>query len=405
MLILSPDDARPGMVLAAPVPQPNNPSQDLLKRGCVLDANVLARLKEHQVFSLYVEFPGLEELDRHLAPVGSATRRKVAELIHHTFDQVLRNPRHEPEFSTFYAAVKELILTLATQGSGPLYFDTTVASQPDHVRHSTSVTHLSLLLGLKLTNYLIRQRHRLPVSHARDIVNLGVAAMLHDIGKMRLSPTLAAFHADRPPADPGALAEWRDHTRLGYEFVKNGIEPSAAAAILHHHQAFDGSGFPNLTLPAGKVVRFAGTRIHIFARILAAADIYDRLATDTGNKTRRSNLETLHLLRSRHASRIDGVLIATLHTLAPPYIPGSIVTLSDASRAVVIRFPDDDPFRPTVRRLAADFSGMAAEELDLRLTPELTITHTGQTPTQGLATTPDVLKAFANNSTDQKTAA
>jgi hypothetical protein len=75
MLIVNVEEARAGMKLAAPVAHPDNPQQDLLKRGYCLDDAILGRLRELGVASLYVDCPGLDDLDRHLAPCSAPRGR------------------------------------------------------------------------------------------------------------------------------------------------------------------------------------------------------------------------------------------------------------------------------------------------------------------------------------------
>lgn len=399
VLILPPDQAAPGMVLAAPVPQPNAPGADLLKRGYVLDRAMLDRLRGLGVQALYVDFPDLSDLDRHLAVTCSPARKAAFETVRRTFEHLLRDSRLELDFSDHYDNIRDLLSTLNGQGQHPLYFDLMGRLGPETVGHSAAVAHLALTLGLKLERYLIAERPKLPISHARDTVNLGVAAMLHDVGKARLSPTLQVFHALHPPEDPVALAEWRDHTRLGYELIRAGVDATAASAVLHHHQSFDGAGFPVLKLREREVT-WAGKRIHIFARILAAADTFDRLATCTDPARRLTNLETLALLRKHHAHRLDGTVLRTLHAVCPPFPPGSRVTLSDGHSAVVTRVDDSDLFRPTVRRLSSSANPalplptLTGEDLDLRVTPDLHISETGGISAQGLTATPSDLDAL-----------
>ena len=139
------------------------------------------------------------------------------------------------------------------------------------------MTALALVLGIKLEGYLISERSRLSVAHAKETVNLGVAGMLHDIGKTKLPRPLQTRHvASADPVEPAQQREWEEHTRLGYEMIQSGVEATAASAVLHHHQRFDGSGFPKMDIDGQKQPP-AGKRIHIFARILGAAELSGQL--------------------------------------------------------------------------------------------------------------------------------
>lgn len=370
MLIVGLQQVLPGMRLAAPVPHPNQPEQPLLRAGFELTQDIAGRLGELGVRSVLVDHPGFEALDRHLGPLLSPARAALQTSLRRTVTCAGTSRRETLRAEDYYDATRELIESLQQQGRNPVFVDQMSRGGADSVEHGLSVAHLSLLLGIRLENYIISQRSRLPCNRAKDVLSLGVAGMLHDIGKMQLAPELRHFSAATPPTDEHRAA-WESHARLGYEAVRDTLEPAAAAAILHHHQHFDGSGFPMLDTTGAPQ---AGERIHVFARILHAADLFDRLANPAGE--RRPNVEVLHLLRTRFAGQLDPVVLQALHEVAPAFPPGSTVELSDGTRAVVVDTDPDDLFRPAVRRLRDDWT---AEDATIWLseTPELGIVSTG----------------------------
>jgi HD-GYP domain-containing protein (c-di-GMP phosphodiesterase class II) len=248
------------------------------------------------------------------------------------------------------------------------------------VRHSTAVAHMALVLGIKLERYLIAQRQRLPTAQAREVVNLGVAGMLHDIGKTKLPEKLHAVHDLCPPTHPEARAEWESHVRIGYDMIREEVETTAAAAVLNHHQHYDGTGFPTRDLGDGNNFAQDGVRIHIYARILLAADMYDRLGIGPDGKTRRSNLEILHLMRTQYVKRLDPEVAAMLPMVVPPFPPGSRITLSDGRTAVVTTVSLEDPYRPTAKFMAADGWTLTTDSINLAKFPDLLVTHVGGAP-------------------------
>jgi len=365
VLILPVEDARAGMKLAAPVLHPETPEQELLKRGYVLEDKVLRRLNEMGIDALYVEYPGLDDLDRHLAVNLSPARQAVYTQIKKTITAVQRQTRAEVTYTDYYAGTRELITTLLSQGQHPVFIDQMSRLGTDAVGHATSVAHLSLLIGLKLERYLVEERSRLSAQHAREVVNLGVAGMLHDLGKCKLAEALQRHHAVDVPEDATARSEWESHPRVGYDMIRNGIEPSAASAILHHHQHYDGSGFPTIKHKDGSVAAMEAKRIHVFSRIVMVADLYDRLATAKSHVARRSNLEVLHLIRTTYAAWCDPVVLAALEAITPPFPPGSRIGLSDGSMAVVVDVRPDRPYTPKVKRFIGQEMTLEAEAIDL----------------------------------------
>jgi HD-GYP domain-containing protein (c-di-GMP phosphodiesterase class II) len=368
VLILPVEEARAGMTLAAPVQSAEDPEIELLKAGYVLEDTVLERMREIGIRNIFVAYPPLHDLDRHLDPLLSEPRRQMYAQIKHAFAaaQGYLQPV-DVAFTDYYMSVRELVLTLLAQGRHPIYLDQLSRLGRDVVGHAASVAHLALLLGIKLERYLIDQRKRLPPLHAREVINLGVAGMLHDVGKLRLAPHLRDCNClDTIESDSDRL-EYELHPRMGYESIHDGVEPSAAAAVLNHHQHYDGSGFPMTFDKSGEPRMMRRGTIHVFARILFVADLYDRLATVSGRNERRSNLEVLWLMRTQHASHCDPVVLQTLHAIAPPFPPGSRLGLSDGTIAVVTAVDPSDPFHPTVKRLGRDFWTLEDEAMDLSL--------------------------------------
>jgi HD-GYP domain-containing protein (c-di-GMP phosphodiesterase class II) len=207
------------------------------------------------------------------------------------------------------------------------------------------------------------------------VVNLGVAGMLHDIGKTKLPAALRGASAVALPATEADRAAWETHSQLGYEMIKGGLEPSASAAVLHHHQHFDGTGFPAIQMRDGAKTHASGESIHIFARILHLADLFEHLTARPAG--RRTNVEILHLLRSKFGQSLDPRLLIELPKIIPPFPPGSKVRLSDGRDAVVTAIDPEDPYHPTVKRLVPPGKAVEPEPLHLGLSTGLRVAQIG----------------------------
>src|SRR4051812_25199562 len=283
---------------------PHAPNTELLKAGYVCDADVLARLRDVGIQSIYVDYPGFESLDRYLAPQLSPTRLKIYTHVKNTIAAVEHTAQPTVSFPDYYATTCELIITLLQQGDHALYVEQLCDRMPgDEISHATAVAHLSVMLGIRLEQYLITQRSRLDPQHAREVVNLGVAGMLHDIGKTKLPAELRGYHTLRRIEQASDRQRWETHAQIGFDLVRHGVEASASAAVLQHHERYDGRGFPEIKTLNAPLAAPKGAGIHVFARIVAAANLFDRLArTPTG--ARRPNIVVLHLIRERFASWI-----------------------------------------------------------------------------------------------------
>ncbi|PID73586.1 MAG: transcriptional regulator [Desulfobacterales bacterium] len=124
-------------------------------------------------------------------------------------------------------------------------------------RHSNEVTELALALAEKLG---LSQEDR-------DV--LAIAGPLHDVGKIGIR--------DEVLLKPGALDErefqiLQSHSVIGAGIVgRLGLWNREQEVIRHHHEHFDGSGYPD---------GLAGEEIPYLARILAVADAYNAMTTD-----------------------------------------------------------------------------------------------------------------------------
>lgn len=347
MLAVEMDEAEPGMKLAVAVTHPEKPSHELLRPGFALTDEAIRQLRGLSVAVLYVDYPGLEDLDQHLAVHLSPARQNVYQQIKQSMAEVQRNERPVAPFSRYQDATRELITTILETGRQPCHIEMLQGTGgKDAVAHATTVAQLALTLGLRLEQYVIQQRSRLAAAQAKQVVNLGVAGMLHDLGKAKLPPDLQNCSDVAPPEGNAERELWESHARIGYELIHDDVEVTAAAAVLHHHQHFDGSGFPRGADEGGAP---AGDKIHIFSRILFAADLYDRLATRPDGR-RRAGVEVLHAMRTRYASWVDPEIFRAFAAVVPPFPPGARVRLSDGTDAVVVGPNLIDPYRPPVRR-------------------------------------------------------
>ena len=99
-----------------------------------------------------------------------------------------------------------------------------------------------------------------------DEIELG--AILHDICKIHVHESILAKPGDLTPEE---ISEMRKHTEIGAFMVKDipYLVP-ATPIIKYHHERYDGTGYPE---------GLSGENIHLHARIMAIADLFDALTT------------------------------------------------------------------------------------------------------------------------------
>ncbi|ACA86705.1 response regulator [Shewanella woodyi] len=126
------------------------------------------------------------------------------------------------------------------------------------------------------------------------------ASPMHDIGKIATPDSILL--------KPGKLdaAEWsvmRQHPQVGHDILARSERPILKAASiisLQHHEKFDGSGYPS---------GLKGEDIHIFARIVAIADVFDALSHARCYKPAWPLEEVMKAMKEGSGSHFDPVLL------------------------------------------------------------------------------------------------
>jgi len=208
--------------------------------------------------------------------------------------------------------------------------------------HAIAICALSLLIagsmGLK----------------TKEIVAIGSAALLHDLGLAEMPLLLEAEESEwkngptwvnSSTLDPNNShilvakeSMWKEHTRYGYYLCreKEIIDDDIRNIILHHHENWDGSGFPN---------GLKGKDIPLGSRIIRVCDIYDRL-TRSGSHLRYQAIEALY---AGGNSYFDSKIVQTFINNLSVYPLGSIVKLTTGEVGVVVNVRKNKGPRPIVK--------------------------------------------------------
>ena len=131
-----------------------------------------------------------------------------------------------------------------------------------------------------------------------ETADLVYAARVHDVGKL--------FIPERILNKPGPLSDEeyrliRTHPQVGEQIVS--VIPDSSRmrmAIEHHHQRFDGSGYPD---------GLKGEQIPLWARIIGLTDAYANMVTEQSIGTARTPEQALDELENMSGTRFDGMLV------------------------------------------------------------------------------------------------
>lgn len=215
----------------------------------------------------------------------------------------------------------------------------------DTVHHCVNVAVLSLMIGF-----------RIGLDQAALGV-LGYAALLHDIGKMRI-PRQILVKPGRPTKEERELIN--RHPLFGAELLRHLTGPArlAAQAALEHHMDYDLSGYPRVP---------SAQRPHLFSRIIAIADWFD--AMTSARRTYRRPLlpdQAMRRIVLAAGTKFDPVLAKVFLNLLGAYPIGSVLELSSGEIAVAYRPVEGSPLRPLVK-IVRDAAGAEMEPVLVEL--------------------------------------
>jgi HD-GYP domain-containing protein (c-di-GMP phosphodiesterase class II) len=185
---------------------------------------------------------------------------------------------------------------------------------------------------------------------------LGMGALLHDIGKVRVPSQL--LMKSTPLSGP-EQALYRMHARYGSEIAQkiSDLPPTVLDIIHHHHEMLDGSGYPD---------RLQGEQIARAVRIVTLANEYDVLCNPPNVADALIPKVALSTLFTSYKDRLDPELTAVFIRTLGVYPPGTVVRLSDGSIGMVIAVDSKQLLRPEILLYHAEIPKKEAVIVDLR---------------------------------------
>ena len=161
-------------------------------------------------------------------------------------------------------------------------------------RDSIELSH-----SLRVADYCKGMGQKLGLTDG-EVRNLELAALLHDVGKIGISETILG--------KPGQLTDQehymvKQHSEIGEDIIgKVDFLKPIAASVRHHHERFDGKGYPD---------GLALDEIPLPARIISVAETYDFLTTESPFKEAFSKEQALEELQRSSGKQLDPEIVST----------------------------------------------------------------------------------------------
>jgi diguanylate cyclase (GGDEF)-like protein/putative nucleotidyltransferase with HDIG domain len=202
---------------------------------------------------------------------------------------------------------------------------------PERIRENYTVKLISSLMNLlELRDHGMGQ-HAYAVSdmatamaqaigqEPAQISRIGMAALLHDIGKVAV-PDMLLQKAGR--LDPHERVLLKEHAELGAQILEGSpFLHDLMPAVRHHHERWDGSGYPD---------QLAREDIPLAARIIGVAEAYDAMTRDHPYQASRTSEEAVMELLDGAGTQFDPKLVQVLVTIVTgqyEQLPQTVPTL------------------------------------------------------------------------------
>ena len=320
---------RPGWHLAGNIY--NHNGLVLLTAGTRLTSSYIKRLRELGIRAVDIQIARFADLTPREI-ISPELRSRSAVAVARTLDAARRTGRLDP---TPVIPLVDNIVDQVFKNQGVTLGLTDIRAHDAYTHaHSVNVCMLATLIGRSL---------RYPRAW---LVDLGIGAILHDLGKVFIEHELLTRQA---PLTEAEFDKIKKHTTLGSEAIaaSHGLPRPAALIAMQHHERLDGSGYPD---------GLHDEQISTYAKIVAVADVYDALSSDRPYRPALPPKDCVELLTVVENGKYWGQAVQALVTRVSPYPEGCTVILETGELAMVTRCLSTAPDRPEIE-VFADASG------------------------------------------------
>ncbi len=139
---------------------------------------------------------------------------------------------------------------------------------------------------------------------------LALGGIVHDVGKIEVPDHILNKPGRLTPEERAVVER---HPVTGYEMCKRlGFMPEELTVIRHHHERWDGTGYPD---------RLKGEQIPMLARILAIVDVYDALTSDRSYRKAWSHEAAMRLIAEQAGKQFDPACVEVWVRIADQAVP------------------------------------------------------------------------------------
>jgi putative nucleotidyltransferase with HDIG domain len=359
MRLVALERCKPGIKLGKSIYNENG--KVLLSQGIELTEILIEKLGKYSISNVYIEdevSEGIEVVesipeDLRVEAVNIITEgfKTIANLNSNksNLQGMIKSGRAIRSFQKIFSD----ILSCLNENQHALNLLATTKIHENHVyTHSLNVSIYACQLAIE---------NGLPL---KNIEEIGLGALLHDIGKMNIPPEILN--------KPGKLTDdefelVKSHCEFGFETLRkiHEIPVPVSHCALQHHERIDGFGYPR---------GLVDDKIHKYAKILSVADVFDAVTSARVYRPAMLPHKGLELLYAGSGTQFESKQVKLFTNCIAIYPQGLTVKLNDNRTGIVSNYNFNAAGRPEIRIIRDEENQeVTPYEIDLSLFENLTV--------------------------------
>jgi HD-GYP domain-containing protein (c-di-GMP phosphodiesterase class II) len=246
---------------------------------------------------IWLKEPELPQIRKYADILGVRTPEAVESRIEAlrkssmtVMDDLFKNPSPE-NIERSKKLVSSFVHVLMKEPQAYLLLTKLSSHDPYTLQHSVGTSVNTIILGRKLG-----------IHNETDLLELGLAGLLHDIGKVKVKTEII----NKPgPLNDEEWEEMKQHAEEGFHIVKDNpmLAVRTKRAILEHHEERDGTGYPG---------HKTFSEIDVYSKIVCICDIFNALTTNRSYSKAKTPFEAFQLIQSKMAHKVDDEIFKPL---------------------------------------------------------------------------------------------
>lgn len=337
---------REGMIIAKSLYNLDN--KLLIKKGYPIKKTYLLHIRNIGYQGIYIE-DNLSEGVEIKDIISEELRRRTIYAVKDVFnamDSVGANPKSvTSSLDTTKAFIDSIVFDIMNNKNAIVNMIDIKVFDEYTFYHSVNVAILSIIVGkaLKLKD--------------KELYELGIAAVLHDIGKVYIDKDILLKKGQLTDEEFEII---KTHSENGYKHLKNSYEIPTASyiGVLQHHEKYDGTGYP---------MRKKEDDISLYGRIICIADVYDAITSNRPYREAMLPSEAMEYIMANSGTMFDSRIVKVFVDHVAAYPIGTSVKLSNSREALVIDNNLGAPLRPILKVYTDEYGNFLENEYVLDL--------------------------------------